>query len=176
MRQIQLSQGRVALVDDADFEILNEFKWSYRPERNGAQGYAVRHKKVNGKDRLAYLHREIMPAPEGYEVIFRNYDRLDCRRANLKVVTKVEARQHHRVRSDSKSQIKGVREIADGAFSAVMYRNGRCYTIGNYPTAEQAQAAYESALKRDNPELHQAPQVVERPAEMPVERSNPDAA
>jgi hypothetical protein len=44
MRQIPLSQGQVDLVDDCDFEVLNDFRWSYRPERGGGQGYAVRHK------------------------------------------------------------------------------------------------------------------------------------
>lgn len=174
MRQIPLSQGRDVLVDDEDFPLLNRFKWSYRAERNGAQGYAVRHWKVEGKDRLCYLHRQVLPPPEGCEVIFLNHDRLDCRRENLKVVTKEEARQHHRVRRDSKSGVKGVRETPDG-FTAVTYRNGHCYTLGTYPTPEQAQAAYESALKRENPDLHTAPQIVERPSDPePDQRNNPD--
>jgi hypothetical protein len=109
MREIPLSQGQAALVDDQDYPLLSEFRWCYRAERDGRQGYAVRHRKVDGKDRLGYLHREILPAPDGYEVIFLNHDRLDCRRANLRVVAKEEARRHHRVRSDSQSGVKGVR-------------------------------------------------------------------
>lgn len=70
MREIPLSQGEFALVDDEDFPFLREFKWCYRPERDGQQGHAVRHRKVDGKDRLCYLHREILSAPEGHEVIF----------------------------------------------------------------------------------------------------------
>ena len=88
MLQILLSQNQVALVDDADYPLLSEFRWCYRAERNGNQGYAVRHRKVDGKDRLCYLHREVLPAPEGFETIFLNHDRLDCRRENLKIVTK----------------------------------------------------------------------------------------
>jgi hypothetical protein len=164
MKTIPLSQGQVALVDDADFELLNDFKWSYRPERNGAQDYAVRHKKVNGKDRLAYLHREILPAPEGHEVIFLNHDRLDCRRENLKIVSKEEARQHHRVRRDSKSGIKGVRYNADtDTWSAFVYRSGRCFHVGTYYSPEQASAAYVQALREENPGLAMAPARVERP-------------
>ena len=88
MRAIQLSQDRLAIVDDEDYPLLSEFRWCYRAERNGRQGYAVRHCKVDGKDRLCYLHRQILPAPPDHEVIFLNHDRLDCRRENLKVVTK----------------------------------------------------------------------------------------
>src|SRR5215472_3288661 len=124
MQQITLSQGQFALVDDQDFPLLSEFRWCYRPERNGRQGYAVRHRKVDGKDRLCYLHREILPAPKGHETIFLNHDRLDCRRANLKVVSKEEARQHHRVRRDSKNGVKGVRANPEGkTWSAIVYRN-----------------------------------------------------
>src|ERR1700722_521583 len=143
MRAIQLSQDRLAIVDDEDYPLLSEFRWCYRAERNGRQGYAVRHCKVDGKDRLCYLHRQILPAPPDHEVIFLNHDRLDCRRENLKVVTKQEARQHHRVRSDSKSGTKGVRLNDDGrSWSAYTYRNGHCYHLGTFGAKEQAVAAY----------------------------------
>ena len=123
----------MALVDEADHAALSHFRWCYRAERNGRPGYAVRHKRVGGKDRVCYLHREICPAPEGHETIFLNHDRLDCRRQNLKVVTKEAAPQHHRVRSDGKSGVKGVRYNPDGdTWSAVVYRNGHCHTIGKY--------------------------------------------
>src|SRR5690242_9383884 len=68
VRQISLSQGKSVVVDDADFPLLNAFKWSYRGERNGKQGYAVRHCTVDGVDRLCYMHRQLLPAPPGHEV------------------------------------------------------------------------------------------------------------
>jgi HNH endonuclease len=178
MRQIPLSQGQVALVDDEDYPLLSEFNWCYRPERNGKQGYAVRHRKVDGKDRLCYLHREVLPAPQGLETIFLNHDRLDCRRSNLKVVTKQEARQHHRVRRDSKSQAKGVRYNPDcDNWSAVVYRGGRCWTVGTFDSEASAIREYESALIRENPDLHRAPARVERPRDPPpTQEGNPDAA
>jgi hypothetical protein len=163
MQQIPLSQNQVALVDDADFGALAQFRWCYRGERNGGQGYAVRHHKVDGKDRLLYLHREVLPAPKGYETIFLNHDRLDCRRENLKVVTKQEARQHHRVRGDSKSGIKGVKFNPEfNTWTAQVYRDGHCYTIGTYSTQNDAIAAYERSLIRENADLHAAPERVDR--------------
>ena len=129
MQTIPLSQNQLAIIDDDDFPRFSGFRWIYRAERNNKQGYAVRHSKVNGKDRLAYLHREIMNPPPGNEVIFLNHDRLDCRRENLRVVTKQEARRHHRVRRDSKSGVKGVRLNPDtGTWSAYTYRNGHAIT------------------------------------------------
>jgi len=164
MQRIPLSQRKFAIVDDEDFTLFSEFKWCYRAERNGKPGYAVRHAKLDGKDRLLYMHRVIMQPKPGQEVIFLNYDRLDCRRANLRAVTKEEAKQHHRVRSDSKSGVKNVRFNEDlNTWSAVTYRNGRCFTLGTYFSKEAAAAAYESYLRRENPALHKAPERVEAP-------------
>ncbi len=176
MNTIPLSQNQVALVDDQDYTLLSEHRWCYRPERDGKQGYAVRHTKVNGKDRLLYLHRQLMQPGEGQEVIFLNHDRLDCRRENLRVVSKQEARQHHRVRQDSKTGAKGVRYNVEGdSWSAIIYRNGRCYTIGTFKSQAQAEAAYRATLGRENPDLHTAPERIERLANpAPVQRGNPD--
>ncbi len=176
MKEIELSQGEVAIVDDADYPLVADFKWCYRAERDGRQGYAVRHKKIDGKPKMCYLHREIMPAPPGHEVIFLNHDRLDCRRENLKVMTKQEARQHHRVRRDSKSGVKGVRcNLDTGMWSAYVCRNGRYHSVGTYYTREAAREAYEAALDRESPELHRAPKKVERTGNAaPIQRGNPD--
>jgi hypothetical protein len=176
MQSIPLSQGQSVLIDDEDYPLLSDSRWCYRAERNRPQGYAVRHVKVEGKDRLLYLHRQLLHPGPGQEVIFLNHDRLDCRRGNLKVVSKQEARQHHRVRSDSKSGSKGVRYNADGdTWSAVIYRNGHCYHVGTYYSQEAAETAYEQALRRENPDLHKAPKTVERPrSPAPTEPNKPD--
>src|SRR5207253_5305812 len=92
-----------------DYPLFNEFRWCYRADRNQGPGCAVRHVKVNGKDRLSYLHREVMQAPADKEVIFLNHDKLDCRKSNLKVISKHEANWYHRARRDSESGIKGLK-------------------------------------------------------------------
>jgi hypothetical protein len=174
MQQIPLSQGQTALVDDQDYPLVSEFRWCYKPERGGRQGYAVRHRKVDGTDRLCCPHREIMQPPAGREVIFLNHDRLDCRRVNLKVVTKEEACRHHRVRSDSKSGVKGVRYNPESdSWSAYVYRHGHCYHVGTYYSKEQAVAAYEAELMKENPGLQAAPARVEGASAQP-QQSSPD--
>jgi hypothetical protein len=178
MQQIQLSQGRFALVDDRDYPLLSDFRWCYRPERNGKQGYAVRHRKVDGKDRLCYLHREIMgQVPAGHEVIFRNGDRLDCRRENLRVVTKAEARQHHlAARSNSQSGIKGIKYNPFArTWSVDIYRNGRANRIGTFERRQEAIDAHHEALRRENPDLHTAPDKVDRTSLPPQAQVKPDA-
>ena len=44
MREIKLTRGKIALVDDDDFERINNHKWYWL-----SIGYAARSKKINGK-------------------------------------------------------------------------------------------------------------------------------
>jgi hypothetical protein len=123
------------------------------------------------------MHRQLMEPGPGQEVNFLNHDRLDYRRENLRVVSKAEARQHHRVRSDSKSGVKGVRFNPEArTWSAQIYRQGTCHTLGTFYSQDEAVKAYEQALQRENRDLHTAPMTVERPAVVPVERTNPEEA
>ncbi len=167
MHQIMLSQNKIALVDDDDFERFSRSKWFYRAERNNLPGYAIRHLRLGPNDyKTDYLHRAIMTPPPGTEVIFLNHDRLDCRKENLRVVTKEEARQHHRVRKDSQSGVKGVRNIPfTKTWTGEIYRDGRSHSIGMFKSREAAEAAYQKAMREENPDLHSAPPLIERQVE-----------
>jgi hypothetical protein len=65
----------------------------------------------------------------------------------------------------------------NGSWSAYVYRDGRYRHVGTYPSRDEAVAAYEEALRGENPALHAAPARVERPSN-PVadERGDPDAS
>jgi HNH endonuclease/AP2 domain len=165
MQEIELSQHKVAILDDEDFARLRQHRWIYRGERNGRPGYAIRHVKDGQRYRTVYLHREVMsPIPPGYEVIFRNGDRLDCRRANLRVVSRQEARrQHRRARSDSRSGVKGISyNRRPGTWSVTVYRSGRSRRVGTFLTQKEAADAYLAALAREEAERAEVPEVVGR--------------
>ena len=164
MKQISLRQGRIAILDDEDHDRLSHHHWVYRSERDGNSGYAMRHaKQPKGPSKTVYLHREITDAPPGMEVIFLNFDRLDCRRVNLKVVNKEEARRHHRVRNDCDSGTKGLKyNPSPQTWTARIYRNGQMFTIGTFLTKREALDAYHARCHRENPDLQKAPEVVER--------------
>jgi hypothetical protein len=168
MQTVELSQNKVALLDDQDHAMLSSFNWFYRGERHGGPGYAIRHEKVGKKYRTVYMHRQVMsPVPPECEVVFLNGDRLDCRRQNLRVVSKQEARRlHKRARSDSQSGIKGVSYNRRArTWSVDIFRNGRATRIGTFLTQEHAMDAYQEALQKENPDLHTVPDVIERRVE-----------
>jgi len=62
MKEIQLSQGKVALVDDCDFEWLNQWKWSL------SNGYGQRRRLIgiNVTYHSITIHRQIMGAKLGF--------------------------------------------------------------------------------------------------------------
>lgn len=81
MREIPLTKGMVALVDDEDFERVIQYKWS---SNIGSYGFLPRRCVYNkGKKTTQVLARFILDVPDGMQVLYRNGDRLDCRRENI---------------------------------------------------------------------------------------------
>ena len=61
MREIALTRGKKALVDDADFEHLAQFNWC--AVESGTQFYAARgtYDPVTGRKGLLFMHRYLFP-------------------------------------------------------------------------------------------------------------------
>jgi hypothetical protein len=143
-KTIELTQGRVALVDDADFERMNAHKWFYN------KGYAMRNVQVwPRKKTTQYMHREILGTPDGMETDHINGDGLDNRRVNLRVCTKSENQRNARAQSDNTSGFKGVSwHKRDAKWRAYIKINDHQKHLGHFTTAEEAARAYdEAALK-----------------------------
>jgi hypothetical protein len=91
MREIQLPKGKIALVDDEDFERLNKLNWN--PILCTNTYYAMR----NDNGRFSSMHREIMGNPKGLEVDHIDGNGLNNQKSNLRSVThKVNGQNKHR--------------------------------------------------------------------------------
>lgn len=101
MKEVPLTQGKVALVDDADYECLSQFKWYAHWDRWNF--YAVRKESLTHRD--IYMHKEIQP---GRLVDHANGNTLDNQRVNLRACTPTQNSRNVRVRSGKSSQYKGV--------------------------------------------------------------------
>jgi hypothetical protein len=103
MREIPLTQGKVALVDDEDFENLSKYNWCARECRN--RYYAVRNSPrdvVTHKQHNISMHRSLINTPEGMETDHINGNSLDNQKENLRVVTTRENQQNLHVEKISK--------------------------------------------------------------------------
>lgn len=84
--RIELTQGKTALIDVADFTIVSAFKWRASWSPIGRTHYATAStKRADGRLTTLYMHRLITGAPKGKEVDHINHDTLDNRRSNLRV-------------------------------------------------------------------------------------------
>ena len=106
MKQIPLTQGKIALVDDEDYERLNRHRWYAQKSRYTY--YAVRKSsRKQGKQRTIYMHKEILDIPLGFETDHKNHFGLDNRKANIRSCTRGE-NQHNRRQQNGASKYKGV--------------------------------------------------------------------
>ena len=106
MKEIHLTQGKVALVDDEDYEWLSQWKWC--ATRTPYTYYAMRSRWVNGKDKTTKMHRVIMDAPPGMHVDHINHNGLDNRKENMRVCTRTENIRNSRKQRRCTSEYKGV--------------------------------------------------------------------
>lgn len=93
MKQIRLSKkyGLFVLVDEQDYEWLMQWKWSASLESRETKFYAVRWKKINGKQRKIRMHVALVKRyggkiPIGGVVNHKNDNSLDNRITNLEIL------------------------------------------------------------------------------------------
>jgi hypothetical protein len=101
VKEIYLSQGKVAIVDDDRYDEISKFKWYVVFERK--KFYAVRH---SGKSRI-WMHRYILQTPLGRETDHINGDTLDNRCENLRICTRSQNMANQR-KTRGSSKYKGV--------------------------------------------------------------------
>lgn len=106
MKEIHLTKGLIALVDESDFEWISDFKWC------ASNGAAIRSIgiKVDGKwrSRSILMHREIMQCPESLEVDHIDGNRLNNQRSNLRICTHSDNQKNRRKKCASSSKYRGV--------------------------------------------------------------------
>jgi len=150
MKEIQLSRGKIALVDDSDFDFLNQYQWSYT--KNGTGEYAKmcawdsEHKKhIN-----VYMHKLILNTPKGMCVDHIDHNGLNNQRSNLRVCT-YSANQRNRINNGKKkktSKYWGVSVRPDGLITAYCHERGKTRSLGCFKTEEDAARARDNAVAK----------------------------
>jgi hypothetical protein len=134
MKEIQLTKGKSVMVDDEDYEWLNQWKWHYH------NGYATR-KPVSGR---VFMHRSIMHTPKGMQTDHINGNKLDNQKSNLRVCTSQQNKLNKPKRLDNTSGYKGVTWRKDKNMwqSQIMF-NGKRQYIGYFDDLEVSARAYD---------------------------------
>jgi len=135
---IPLTQGKFAIVDAADYDWLNQYKWHVIKYKNTS--YARTQK--NGKS--IRMHRLITGAPSHLLVDHRDSNGLNNRRSNLRPCTHQENVYNRRPRPGSTSRYKGVyRKKTSKKYVANIRNNGKILFLGRFDDEIEAAIAYD---------------------------------
>ena len=144
MREIPLTQGKVALVDDDDYERVNQWKWLC--SRWHEKFYAARQSWNNGKPIWIRMHRFILSVKSPDQVDHIDNDGLNNQKANLRICSQSENLWNRRAPRSNKSGFKGVHwHHKEQRYRSVIHVGRRCIYLGKYKDAKEAARAYNTA-------------------------------
>lgn len=132
--------GKVAIVDDEDYELLSSRKWWAN-----ADGYAIARAGSGRKSPSILMHRLLLNPPRHLQIDHINGNRLDNRRCNLRLCNTAQNNQNMRpgARKGS-SQFKGVHWCNERhKWCATIKGANRRYNLGRFDNEEDAARAYD---------------------------------
>ena len=145
--KVPLTNGKFAIIDIDDFDIINKHTWSAFFSKQTNSYYAIAGTKRNGKNVSLKMHRMIMCAGKGDIIDHINHDTLDNRRCNLRICTHSENMRNRGKANTNTSGYKGVCKKGS-KWSARIGVDGERLYLGTFETKEEACSAYcEAALK-----------------------------
>lgn len=135
MKKIYLSgvvgRGKYTIVDDEDFEVLSKYSWHLT-----RAGYARNGSGIG-------MHKIILNPAKGLVSDHINGDRLDNRRANLRICTPKQNRQNKGMYKNNKSGYRGVCWDKYANLWRVDFSlNGKHITVGYFKNPEDGHKAY----------------------------------
>jgi HNH endonuclease len=144
MKEIQLTQGKVALVDDEDYERLMAMgKWHASQNRKNGNWYAKVGLKSDtkcGRTSIG-MHRVVLGSD--FKVIdHEDGNGLNNQKSNLRGCTHQQNQMNKRMSKGSKTGFKGV-FVHGKRYVAKCTFNKRCVHLGSFVKAEDASRAYD---------------------------------
>lgn len=143
--------GRVALVDDEDYDLVMQYRWRVT-ERAGTETtrplgpYAItRFPKPDGRRGQMQMHRLIT----GWSLTdHKDHDGLNNQRSNLRRATTSQNGANKRRRTDARSQFKGITwDSRDRMFKARIETFGNARTVSASPIEIEAAYGYDAAAR-----------------------------
>ena len=148
-RKIPLGEGRFTIVEPRDYYWLNNFHWGLKG--NNDRTYAIRLiSTANYKVQYLSMHRAIMGNPKGLLVDHENRNRLDNRRANLRIATHSQNQFNKgKTRRKTTSQFVGVTFVKSiGRWRAQIMLDRKNIYLSSFDSEIDAAKAYDAAAKK----------------------------
>ena len=141
MKEIKLTQGFVALVDDEDYKELNQFKWHVT--KIGRTYYAVRNNRISkGKREILRMHRIILGVTDRkIKIDHKDNNGLNNQNENLRLASQAQNCRNKVLRIGTSSKYKGVSKH-QGKYQANIGFNYKLIYLGIYDNEIDAAIAY----------------------------------
>ena len=155
MKKILLTQGKCAIVDDADYEWLNQWKWCIQP--NHGTIYVIRNERRKGRRVTVRMHREILGIEHGDKAQVDHIDGngINNQRHNLRKCSHQQNSFNKKKRKKTTSQYHGVHQFRNTVnrktykyWRAAIRVNGKPIFLGQFPTELLAAKAYDKAAEK----------------------------
>lgn len=134
--KIMVGDDKVMLIDGRDHQRIKHLKWHLH-----SSGYICRAvwRENNRKQGCVFLHREVLPCPEGKVVDHINGNKLDNRRHNLRLATHSQNCANSVIRQDNTSGYIGVSAVSNSnKWRAYVRNNGKPLYLGLFNSKEEA--------------------------------------
>jgi hypothetical protein len=148
MRELPLTQGEFAIVDDEDFHRLSFPKWQLWKNKRGNK-YAFRKlwNKTSKRYESQWLHREILGLTSSdYQVDHKDNNGLNNVRSNLRIATNAQNCANKNKAQNKSSSFKGVSfKKRINKFESYIRVDGRYISLGYFSNETEAAKSYNAA-------------------------------
>lgn len=144
MKEIPLTRGKVALVDDQDYERVAAYSWCAMPAPGGLWYALTAHGIL--------LHRFLLDAPANKMVDHVDRNGLNCQRYNMRLATNAENQHNAKKRTDNTSGYRGVWANKGKWIASIKIEGKPCY-LGRFNSPEEAARAYDAKARETRGEF-----------------------
>jgi len=147
MKQIPLTQGQFAMVDDNDYDYLMQWRWCAVFCKRGKRFYAARSHNSNGKKNTISMHRQLLGITDKHTIVdHKDHNALNNSRVNLRIVSHAENMANRLPKINGSSNFLGVYKFKNKNYwSAQITKGGKQKYLGFFYNEIEAAKAYDSA-------------------------------
>jgi hypothetical protein len=149
MKRIKLTQGQVAIVDDADYDRVSQHKWYAHWYPTMGSFYAARNVRIEKGRCILHMHRQILGLGYGDK---RHVDHIDGitlnnRRSNLRIVTARQNCQNKGMHREGRL-VGAYFHKRKNTWMAQIRINGKIKFLGLFPAEQLAHEKYMEELTK----------------------------
>lgn len=138
--KIELTQGKFAIIDDEDYELVSRYKWHYRT----CDGYAATSVGGRKNKKGILMHRLIAKTPNDMRTDHISRDRLDNRKCNIRICTNSQ-NLGNSIGYSKKTKYKGLDLLPNGKWRARINIGHKSIHLGVRITECDAAKLYDEA-------------------------------